>query len=252
MGFYSLTDDGSAKKSVVEIIKEKFENFGKKQSLAEFIKSGFEKAGGDYEVATKRFAEMVKVANDPKAYGIDMNLFRILEAGDDFFSDNKIKFQPIENPKGDACFYEKEERKGLVNRRGVTVFNFDSDTTCMYFGRRMKDGAKHANNAAFYFEKDFVLFIQNDKMQYDEIPLAGTGNYVCFEFDKNNDISKISYRKMSMPRLGIWGDEYSCEYQKQGEDYVFIKKMNLTKGEEEPLIDGEMLQLTDGKSKDCE
>ncbi len=241
------------KKDFVNYLKDKFKNFGKKQTLAEFIKSGLEKAGGDYEVATKRFAEMVKVANDPKTFGLDLNLFRVVEANKDFFSENKIKFSPLDRTDVNACFYEKEEKNGLGNHRGVTIFNFDTDTTCMYFGRRMNDGAKHANNAAFYFEKDFVLFIQNDKMQYDEIPLAGTGNYVCFGFDKNNDINKISYRKMSMPRLGIWDDEYSCEYQKQGDSYSLLKKINLTKGEEESLFENnEVFQLTDGSEMDCE
>lgn len=240
------------KKDLVDYIKTKFKTFGKKQSLADFIKSGFEKVGGNYEVATKRFAEMVKVANDPKAFGLDLNLFRVLEADNDFFSENKIKFKPINREDVNACFYEKEDKNGLSNHRGVTIFDYDDDATCMYFGRRLKDGAKHASNAAFYFEKDFVLFVQNDRMQYDEIPLAGTGNYVCFGFDKNNDINKISYRKMSMPRLGIWDDEYSCEYQKQGDSYSLLKKINLTKGEEELLIDNEMLQLTDGESMDCE
>ena len=196
-------------------MKSIVEYFKRSQNLKSFIEEALKSNGGNVEEIQIRMNQLYNFLPKAKDYGVDCNLSRLEEAIKDFFKNNKLKFK-ISKLMENTAFYEKEEKKGIYNKRGVSVKNITEDNVpVLYFGRRQLKAESHKKDTIIVFYKDHISFMDKYFANYDEITLWGSGTIADFNFDQNNNLKNVTFRKLIDARLGFWSEDKTCNIKQK-------------------------------------
>lgn len=220
----------------------KFKQTTSSKDLIKFIKIALQENGGDYERILKRMNIVYNFIQAAKECNVDCNFSKIEEAWNDFFiGGDKIKKAKFAEGFFNSM-YEKlgDEKRRIWSKRGVSIMQHEeTKRPVMYFGQRKAWAEFHKKDTALFFCDDGIMFHDTYLANFDEIPLWGSGTHAEFDFDELDRLTRVSFKKMTEPRLGFWGKEtvinFDCGYFLEQENYKenYLQESSLIDGREE-------------------
>lgn len=213
----SLTTSDKGQLQTNTIRKKKIKN------LVDFIENSLIANGGNYEDIHSKLLAISEFAKSAKDLGVDCDLSRIDETLQDFFTPQKdIKFTPFKDIPYRA-FYFKKDGWSFYNHRGVTVVQDEkAQKPVLYYGRRHAKAERHAKDTILCFGDDTIIFRNEYSAHYDEIPLWTGGTHAEFTFDQDNNISKVTWRKITNSRLKFWSKPQTCKFDNFTSTYKLL------------------------------
>lgn len=204
------------------------------RGLVKFIQAGLEHNGGDYQMIADRMYTIVEFVKAAKSCDLKADFSHLAVAFEDFFVGNKkvhhVEFAPDNTYK---AIYEKPnyENNRIWCKRGVAVVRDNTTQQPMlYFGRRKRWAEMQRNDTGLLFDVNQIKFQDECLANYDEVALWGSGTQAEFDFDNLNRLTKVRYREMAEPRLGLWGSTKEINF----DGGYFLTKENSTDNHMEP------------------